>query len=797
MSKHLFVDVSSIYSTKKGIDGIKSLATSASRLGGLDGVVYVISDVGGVNKEKLESDFSDIGIDVILCEGSMANCMDQLPSDSHIMSDDPFVIAKINEHTLWDNNDLSSYKKTQLDEMFGFNASGMGVYALIRGSEAYGFSPMDGVMQMDAIDACKKVASVRELIDSIDKQKVSSRLNSKQEIVRERIGHLRNMLGKQVTLAWEDKVQKVVNSNPSVQNPNGEEKGSYAKVRQLTDIEHLYNVLSQSNSIAMQKDEKRLYIRSNELNFDIAFSESLPENTFFTMIGDALSGKSITMFESKSLRKSLLLAGCENVSIDDIATATFVHNNLSKNPTLEEVAQRYGNIDLPLGDTNDAIFGKLGELKGIMSSILEKMEEVERKYYKTVELPVLDVVARMETTGIYLNQDKLNRVHQKCSDIASMARNYVSNIVGRECDLSDKDIAKILYDDMKIRLIRGKRSVAADALEKIAKANPQHKSLIKVIMGHKKQMTMMEKYTGVLGKYVNPETSMIHPNIYTTSAKTGRLSARDPNLMAIPKKGKEGAQIKSCFEADKGKVFVKADYSQIELKILAHITQEPALLDGFNNGLDVHTNTAAVVFGKPYEEVTEQERQNSKAINYGLIYGMQAYSLSEKLGVTPDKAEEFINLYFEKLPRVKKYIDDVIEHAENTGYVKTILGRKLYIENIQSENQGLQKSAQRSASNAPMQGSAAEIIKIAMSKLGIAKLEAGLNFNEVLQIHDEIVVVCDASEVEKTKEVLQSVMENAVKLRVPINVDVEAAYNLNDTELKTPSIEEEYQLGVA
>ena len=213
MSKHLFVDVSSIYSTKKGIDGIKSLATSASRLGGLDGVVYIISDVGGVDKDKLKNEFSEIGIDAILCDGSMANCMDKIPTDSHVMSDDPFVIAKLNEHTLWDNNDLSSYKKEQLDEMFGFNASGMGVYALIRGSEAYGFSPMDGVMQMDAIDACKKVASVRELVSSIDEQKVSPRLNSKQDVVRERIGILKSMLGKQVALSWENKVQKVVNNS--------------------------------------------------------------------------------------------------------------------------------------------------------------------------------------------------------------------------------------------------------------------------------------------------------------------------------------------------------------------------------------------------------------------------------------------------------------------------------------------------------------------------------------------------------------------------------------------------------
>jgi DNA polymerase-1 len=280
-----------------------------------------------------------------------------------------------------------------------------------------------------------------------------------------------------------------------------------------------------------------------------------------------------------------------------------------------------------------------------------------------------------------------------------------------------------------------------------------------------------------LQKEINPDTNRIHPTYCQNVAKTGRLSCRDPNLQAIPVKTKLGRAIRKSFQGLEGRKIIAADYSQVELKILAHLSQDEKLIKAFRSGNDIHQSTAAIIFNKDYEDVTGEERKAAKEINFGIIYGMTKYGLSNKLGISSNKAEAFINTYFDKLPQAAKFIQDVQKSAQELGYIKTITGRKIHISNINSDDRKLKASALRAASNAPMQGSASDLIKLAMIKtaheLKVRELDAKL----IMQVHDEIIIDCEKSIHLEVSKILKDCMEKAIKLRVDLDVDVGVGEN--------------------
>ncbi|MCJ0826439.1 DNA polymerase, partial [Luteimonas sp. 50] len=328
-----------------------------------------------------------------------------------------------------------------------------------------------------------------------------------------------------------------------------------------------------------------------------------------------------------------------------------------------------------------------------------------------------------------------------------------------------------LFEELKLPALvktpTGQPSVNEEALEAIA---DQHE-LPRVILEYRGLAKLRSTYTDKLPEMVNPDTGRVHTSYHQAGAATGRLASSDPNLQNIPIRTEDGRRIRKAFVAPQGRRIVACDYSQIELRIMAHLSQDPALLRAFESGADIHRATAAEVFGKAIEEVSGNERRAAKAINFGLMYGMSAFGLAKQLGIARGEAQDYIALYFNRYPGVRDFMDSTRQQARDRGYVETVFGRRLYLDNIHARNQGLRAGAERAAINAPMQGTAADIIKRAMIEIDAWLAPQRARVLMVLQVHDELVFEADADFVDELLAGATRRMSAAAELRVPLVVD--------------------------
>jgi len=325
----------------------------------------------------------------------------------------------------------------------------------------------------------------------------------------------------------------------------------------------------------------------------------------------------------------------------------------------------------------------------------------------------------------------------------------------------------------------GHFSTSASVLEEM---RGQHK-VVDLILEYRELSKLVSTYLEALPKQVNPRTNKIHTSFSQTGSVTGRLASSEPNLQNIPIRTDLGHQVRKGFIADKGHVLVSVDYSQIELRVVAHMSKDQAMLEAFRKGMDIHAATAAAIYNVPIDKVTKDQRRHAKAINFGLIYGMSAFGLSRTTDLTLAEAENFVKTYFERFPNVKTYLDGIRKQAASAGYVETMLGRRRYFPNLKNPiNAQVKAREEREAINAPIQGTAADILKIAMIKLEPAIQKAGLHAKMLIQVHDELVLECPENEKQDTIAVVKEIMENACKLDIPLSTD--ARYGNNWAELK-------------
>ena len=402
---------------------------------------------------------------------------------------------------------------------------------------------------------------------------------------------------------------------------------------------------------------------------------------------------------------------------------------------------------------------------------LEKTPEL-LSVYRTIEMPLVPVLARIEANGVLIDAENLKRQSADLSRRMMAAVQRATEIAGRVINLdSPKQLGALLFDELglqaAVKTPSGAPSTNEEALEAIA---DQHE-LPRVILEYRGLAKLRNTYTEKLGVMINPETGRVHTSFNQVGAQTGRLSSNDPNLQNIPIRTDDGRRVRTAFIAPPGRVIVACDYSQIELRIMAHLSGDPALLRAFESGADVHRATAAEVFGKPLDEVTGNERRAAKAINFGLMYGMSAFGLAKQLGVERHEAAEYIALYFSRYPGVRDFMDTTRAKAKDQGYVETVFGRRLYLPYIQSRNQGQRAGAERAAINAPMQGTAADIIKRAMLAVDAWIAPHAQRAMMIMQVHDELVFECDADFAQTLGENVSKLMESAAKLRVPLVVD--------------------------
>lgn len=390
--------------------------------------------------------------------------------------------------------------------------------------------------------------------------------------------------------------------------------------------------------------------------------------------------------------------------------------------------------------------------------------------YEKIELPLVDVLFDMEKTGVLVDKSTLEKLGRKFS---AEANDYAAKIyeeAGEKFNInSPKQLAAVLFEKMCIPYPKKtkKYSTSAEILESLRYNYP----IVDYILKYRAVSKLLGTYVEGLGKLICSD-GRVRTEYKQMMTATGRLSSVEPNLQNIPVREQEGKELRAIFIAGEGNTLVSADYSQIELRLMAHFSADPNMLDIYNRGGDIHAMTASLVFGVPLEEVTPEMRRKAKAVNFGIIYGISEYGLSESVHCSVKEAKKFIEAYFASFPRVKDFVDKTVENAKKTGEVRTLFGRRRKISELSSSNFMTRSFGERAAMNTPLQGSAADIIKIAM--ISVYEKLKGTKVKLILQIHDELIVECPDEEVENVKKILADCMENAVKLTVPLTVDVES-----------------------
>ena len=401
-----------------------------------------------------------------------------------------------------------------------------------------------------------------------------------------------------------------------------------------------------------------------------------------------------------------------------------------------------------------------------------------RKIYEEMEMPLSEVLADMERTGVEIDVAALRAQSKELRGELETMKKAIAQECGQELNLnSTLDLQRVLFEERGLKPLRktpkGAPSTAEDVLEELA----EHDVLPRMILNYRQSSKLLSTYVGKLPEMLNPETGRLHASFHQAVTATGRLSSSDPNLQNIPIRTEQGRRVRQAFVARPGGVLIAADYSQIELRIMAHVSGDPTLCRAFEEGSDVHRATAAEVFGIERDEVTEDQRRTAKAINFGLMYGMSAFGLARQLRIARSQAETYVSTYFDRYPKVLGYMQWIREQARKNGFVETVLGRRLYVEGITSKNYNQRQYAERAAINAPMQGTAADIIKLAMIEIHHWLEERHSDCALIMQVHDELVLEAPREKAETIIGGVRDRMERVAELDVPMMVDARCGDN--------------------
>ena len=483
----------------------------------------------------------------------------------------------------------------------------------------------------------------------------------------------------------------------------------------------------------------------------------------------------------------------------DSMLESYVLNSTATRHNLNAVAKRYLNLDTT---SYEDVAGKGAKQIGFNQVNLEdaihyaaedadvsfqlhqtlhpKLMEINSlaKLYTDIEAPLLKVLQTIERNGVLIDESMLQKQSDQFAITLKELESKAHSLAGAEFNLnSPKQLQEILYDKLSLPILKktpkGQPSTAECVLQRLAEDFP----IVQTILNYRTTAKLKTTYTDKLPLMINQDTGRVHTSYHQAVTATGRLSSSDPNLQNIPIRTAEGRRIRQAFIAPKGFQILAADYSQIELRIMAHNSQDPGLLDAFQAGLDIHQATAAEIFAVDLQSVSAEQRRSAKAINFGLIYGMSAFGLTRQLGITRGDAQEYIELYFARYPKVKEYMDAIRNQARESGFVETVFGRRLYLPDIDSRNYQRRQYAERSAINAPMQGTAADIIKKAMIDLQQRLVAESINAKIIMQVHDELVLEVEDSSVGAVSELVTEAMGKAADLDVALKVDLGVGEN--------------------
>ena len=491
----------------------------------------------------------------------------------------------------------------------------------------------------------------------------------------------------------------------------------------------------------------------------------------------------------------------------DVKIAAYDLNPTNSNFTIENVSNQYLGIDTSeyLGkyeennkknkqlnlfqeeendDNSKYIYGfKVYLIKKVSEKTLEELSKIDSIHlFNEIEMPLVKVLGEMQVNGIYVDKEELISFGSKLKEQIETLKTEIYNLCGEEFNInSTQQLGTILFEKLKLTVYKKTKNGYSTDVEILEKLKPEH-PVIEKILEYRSLMKLNSTYVEGLLTYVNERTHRIHSYFHQTITATGRISSTEPNLQNIPTRYELGKLLRKAFKPAEGYVFIDADYSQIELRVLAHISGDRTMIKAFRNDEDIHKQAASKVFDVPIEEVTKEQRTSAKAVNFGIVYGISDFGLSEQLGISKKLAKKYIEQYLEKYSGIKKFMDKIVDETREKGYVETLFHRRRYIPELTSNNYMVRQFGARAAMNTPIQGTAADIMKIAMINVFNRLRKENLDAKIILQVHDELIVEAKKECQEQVETILKEEMESAMKLKVPLKVEISEANNWYDAK---------------
>ena len=509
------------------------------------------------------------------------------------------------------------------------------------------------------------------------------------------------------------------------------------------------------------------------------------------------------------LSKTYILLKQENINLKgiyyDIAIASYIINPTNNKLKIEDLIQNDLKIDIEtfigkeetqaqitLFDVQEEN-NKQSEIKKEKSNLYaysigkikekteKELEEIEcLDLFYNIDMPTIEVLSNMQWNGMYVDKTELEQFGKELTDKLEVITKIIYEMAGEEFNInSTKQLGEILFEKMKLPVVKKTKSgysTDVDVLEKLKKEDP----IIEQILEYRQLMKLNSTYVEGLKQYINPETKRIHSFFHQTITATGRISSTEPNLQNIPTRFELGKRVRKVFKPQEGCVYIDADYSQIELRVLASISEDSHMIEAFKEGQDIHKQAASKVFKTPIDEVTKEQRSNAKAVNFGIVYGISDFGLGEQLGIGRKQAKKYIDEYLTQYSGINQFMDNIKEEAKEKGYVKTLFNRRRYIPELKSNNYMVRQFGARAAMNTPIQGTAADIMKIAMLKVFKEIEKRGLKSKIVLQVHDEMMLEVPIGEQQEIQEIMKKCMESAADLKVPLVAEISEANNWYD-----------------
>ncbi len=731
--------------------------------------------------------------------------------------------------------ETEDYNRTKILEEYGLEPEQLIEVKALQGDTSDNIPGVPGIGPKTAISLIQKYHSVKELYEKIEAGEDDLKGKQKENIVNNKesaemsrtLGEIDTQVPIEDTLEelkteeWDkQKVLEIfeeLHFNRYIERFNLRNVAELAKTQQqeekleiietdkIPDLDgKLYYYLqteeNQNAEDIIKKDITGISIYSNNKIYYI--KENLKEQLKEIFENEKIEKYGYNLAEDYIILKQQGIT-MKNI-VYDVKVAAYILNPTSKY-TLEVIARDYLEIDnneylqsqgikeeneqTSLFDepkkeeNNQKIINCLyaEEIYKLSEVTIKKLEEIDAiELFNNIDMPTVEVLAEMQWNGMYLDLTELEDYGQELKDRLEILTQEIYEMCGEEFNInSTKQLGEILFEKLRLPVVKKTKSgysTDVDVLEKLKEEHP----VIEKLLEYRQLMKLNSTYVEGMKPYINPKTKRIHSFFHQTITATGRISSTEPNLQNIPTRFELGKQLRKVFKPAEGSIYIDADYSQIELRVLAHISNDEHMVQAFNNGEDIHKQAASKVFNTPIDEVTKEQRSNAKAVNFGIVYGISDFGLGEQLGISRKKAKQYIDQYLEQYSGIKNFMTEIVEHAKETGYVETLFKRRRYIPELKSSNYMVRQFGQRAAMNTPIQGTAADIMKIAMINVLKELKNRNMKSKIVLQVHDEMMIEAVLEEVEEVKEILKNCMETAITLNVPLIAEVSEATNWYD-----------------